>query len=391
MSALEAFITPELVRWARGRGGASVEDLAQRLNVKADRIRAWEAGNARPTFRQAQELAHALHVPFGYLFLSAPPDDDLPLPDLRTVSGEPVRDPSPELTEVTNDLLRKQRWYREFRESEWAEPLAFVGQYTLKAKPETVGAALREVFSLDSTMRGEATSREHFLRMFVAQSEDAGVLVFRSGVVEHNTHRPLNLQEFRGLILSDPIAPVVFINSQDAKAAQIFTLAHELAHLALGQSGVTDPDPDMQREENANAIERFCNAVAAEMLLPPEEVRQRWVDGRSIENNVDALATAFRVSAMVALRRAHELGLVSLQDYRRHATALRARPVLEAKAKGDGGDFYATFFTRNSRTFTAALLTALAEQRVLHRDAARLLNVKVKALPQVEQRLFTGV
>jgi Zn-dependent peptidase ImmA (M78 family)/transcriptional regulator with XRE-family HTH domain len=391
VSAPEAFITPELVRWARGRDGASAEDLAQRLHVKPDRIRAWEAGSARPTFRQAQDLAHALHVPFGYLFLSAPPDEDLPVPDLRTVSGEPVRDPSPALIEVTNDLLRKQRWFREFRESEGAEPLAFVGQYTLKAQPETVGAALREVFSLDSLMRGEANSWEHFLRMFVARSEEAGVLVFRSGVVEHNTHRPLNLEEFRGLVLSDPVAPVVFINSQDAKAAQIFTLAHELAHLALGQSGVTDLDPDMQQEANANAIERFCNAVAAEMLLPPAEVHQRWVEGRSIENNVATLATEFRVSAMVALRRAHELGLVSLQEYRHHATALRARPAPEGKAKGDGGNFYATFFTRNSRTFTAALLTALAEQRVLHRDAARLLNVKVKALPQVEQLLLTGV
>lgn len=390
MSTAEALITPELVRWARGRGGASAEDLAQRLHVKTERIQAWEEGDAKPTFRQAQELAHALHVPFGYLFLSVPPDDDLPLPDLRTVSGEPVRDPSPELTEITNDLLRKQQWFREYRESEGAEPLAFVGRHTLKTNPETVATALREVFRLDSTMRGEAKSWEHFLRMFVAQTEDAGVLVFRSGVVEHNTHRPLSLQEFRGLVLSDPLAPVVFINSQDAKSAQIFTLAHELAHLALGQSGVTDPDPEVQPAATANAIERFCNAVAAEMLLPGEDVRQRWVEARGIEENIDALAQAFRVSAMVALRRAYALGMVTAQDYRRHAAALRARPAPGGQAKSDGGDFYATFFTRSSRTFTAALLTALAEQRVLHRDAARLLNVKVKALSQVEQRLAAG-
>jgi Zn-dependent peptidase ImmA (M78 family)/DNA-binding XRE family transcriptional regulator len=388
---MEAFITPDLVRWARERADASIQETARRVHTTSDRLQRWEQGTARPTFRQAQALAHALSVPFGFLFLSAPPPEELPLPDLRTVSGQPVTHPSPELSDVANDLLRKQQWYREFRESERAEPLPFVGRYSLTDAVDNVGAALREVFRLDNTMRAEAKSWEQFLRLFVVQVEDVGVLVFRSGVVENNTHRPLDVQEFRGLVISDPVAPVIFINSQDAKAAQIFTLAHELAHLAIGESGVSNPEPEHEPQAYANAVERFCNQAAAEMLLPRDEFERRWTDTRSVEENLDVVARTFRVSALAVLRRAHELGRITNAEFRGQIEILRGKPVDGGTPKGDGGDFYATFFTRNSRTFTAALLAAVAEQRVLHRDAARLLNVKVGTLPRIEQRLFGGM
>jgi transcriptional regulator with XRE-family HTH domain len=121
----EAFITPHLLRWARKRDGLSPEHAAKRIGEKLERFTSWEAGNARPTFDQARQLADILHVPFGYLFLSQPPKETLPLPDLRTVAGKQLGTPSPAMLEVLNDALFRQQWYREYREEEGADPLPF--------------------------------------------------------------------------------------------------------------------------------------------------------------------------------------------------------------------------------------------------------------------------
>lgn len=103
----EAFINSNMLRWARERTLGSIEDAASSLKVKVEKLAAWERGEVRPTFRQAQDLAKKLKVPFGYLYLSEPPDEVLPLPDLRTTSGSSPRKPSPDFLEVLYDALRK--------------------------------------------------------------------------------------------------------------------------------------------------------------------------------------------------------------------------------------------------------------------------------------------
>ena len=179
---------------------------------------AWETGDLRPTFRQAQQLAQALYIPFGHLFLSEPPVLELPIPDFRTFPGQPPQEPSPEFLDLLNDVLTKQQWFREYRESEGIEALPFVGAFKPSDSVGTVSGNIRETVDVDGA-RNRASNWEGFLRELSRNAEDSGIMVMRSGVVGNNGHRPLSVEEFRGFAITDEIAPVVFINGRDFKGS----------------------------------------------------------------------------------------------------------------------------------------------------------------------------
>src|SRR5712692_4949193 len=280
----KAYITPQLLRWARERYGLSTAEAAERLHVSLDLLQEWEGGEALPTLRQAQDVASRLNVPLGYLFLSTPPSEDLPIPDLRRVADEPRSAASPELIDLVSDVLLKQEWYRDYQEREEAEPLPFIGKYSLADKPTTVATDIRQSIGLDATLRQEAQSLDGFLRKLIGRVESAGVLVLRSGIVQNNTHRALNVAEFRGFAISDRVAPLVFINGRDAKSAQIFTLGHELAHLWIGSSGISNPGYLRLPSQHENTTELFCNQVAANLLVPAEDFLSRWSSVESLDS-----------------------------------------------------------------------------------------------------------
>jgi Zn-dependent peptidase ImmA (M78 family)/transcriptional regulator with XRE-family HTH domain len=383
---MEAYITPGVLRWARERDRLTPEAAAQRINVDVDRIRAWETGTARPTFRQAQSLAQKFNIPFGYLFLSAPPHDELPLPDLRTVADETVHQPSPELIDVVSDALAKQTWYREYQEAEHEASVPFIGRYSIADGVETIAADIRTTLGLTDEMRKQATSWEDFLRAFIAKVEDARVMVLRNSVVGHNTHRKLDVREFRGFAISDHLAPLIFINSRDAKSAQIFTLAHELAHLWIGQSGISNPDYGKAGNQQGNVTERLTNRIATETLLPNADFLAAWNKAETVEANLQLLTSRFRVSQIVVLRQAFDLSVVTTAVFRRIYSDLLKRQQ-EAQAAGEGGDFYRIFLARSGRRLTSTLLSALAEDRVSYKEAAQLLGVKIGTLERISPRL----
>ena len=384
----EAFITPELVKWARERQNLTADAVAQKINVTATRFSAWEEGDGRPTLRQAQNLAQKLYIPFGFLFLSAPPSDEVPLPDLRTLTGTPLGPPSPNFIDLVNDVLRKQQWYREYQESEGAQPVPFIGRFTVTDSAETIAADIANTLGINVVMRQESQNWEEFLRQFISRAEAAGVLVLRSGIVENNTHRKLDVEEFRGFAISDDLAPLVFINGQDAKTAQIFTVAHELAHLWIGESGISNPDHMRRASQQINEIDRLCDQVAAETLLPNDDFLSQWQEEGSVERSLQTLAARYRVSRFVVLRRAYENDKVTFDDYRTYYEELVTN--LRKRSTQGGGDFYKTLLARNSNTLTLTLLAAASEGRVSDRDAARLLNVKVKTLEDIRKKLLAG-
>ena len=136
----------------------------------------------------------------------------------------------------------------------------------------------------------------------------------RSGIVGNNTHRQLSVDEFRGFALSDPYAPLVFINSRDSKGAQMFTLAHELVHIWLGVSGVSNLEATYAPNHR---IERFCNRVAAEVLVPAIELRTEWPTARTQSRPLASLAQRFKVSSLVLLRRLRDLRFISEAQFER--------------------------------------------------------------------------
>ncbi|MBN2238878.1 MAG: ImmA/IrrE family metallo-endopeptidase [Dehalococcoidales bacterium] len=386
---VQALVTPQLIKWARERRSLRLEEAAGKINVGAEKLRKWEHGDDSPTFKQAKNLAEKLYIPFGYLFLNNPPDDSLPLPDFRTVTGEQRKSkPSPDFLDVLRDTLRKQQWYREYQQENEANGFPFVGKYSQADNPKIIAEDIVNTFKINQNMRDETHNWEQFLQLFIRKVEELGVLIFRNGIVGNNTHRPLDVEEFRGFVISDNIAPVIFINGKDAKTAQIFTLAHELAHLWMGQTGVSNPNYLFRLMDPQNDIERHANQVAAETLLPSQELSSKWNNSISKTENIEILARQYRISKFVVLRRAFDNDKLSKAEYFNYYEELingHHRPT-----GSSGGNFYKTLLARNSTTLTTTLLIACAEGRISTKDTASLLNVKVSTIPVIQREIFKG-
>lgn len=372
-----ALVNPTILTWSRQRAGLSTEQVAKKLPVKPESVKRWEAGEAKPTFLQAQKWANVAHIPFGFLFLPQPPAEELPLPDLRTVRGIAPEQPSLNLLDTVKDAIRKQDWYLEHIQDQEREALAFVGRFTSQTPVKVVVADMRKTLGVNpDTARLDYDS---YNRALIKAAEDAGVLVMRSGIALGNTHRKLEVEEFRGFAISNAYAPVVFINSADAPTARLFTLMHELAHIWIGSSGVSDGNTVASRDE-----ERFCNAVAGEFLAPKELFRSVWNSELNWEENLAPLSTRFHLSKLAIGRRALDLGYITHYQY----SAYYRRILKEFQDKqGGAGDYYRNATAKNSARLSKAVLNEALSGRLLLRDAGRILGVQPAKLRILASKL----
>lgn len=368
---MEIFLQRKVLRWARERAGLTEETLAKKLAVKPERVLQWErTGQLR--LSQAEKLAKATYTPFGLLYLAAPPEERLPVPDFRTVGNAPPRRPSPNLLDVLDDAMQRQDWFREYLLADGEKPLEYVGSLSIQAPVHEAASRVRKVVPFDTVLRAEARTWEDALTAQIAQIEESGVLVMRSGIVRSNTHRPLSVDDFRGFALADPYAPLIFLNGRDALAAQMFTLAHELVHVWAGASGVSNLDRTYAVDR---AEERFCNRVAAELLVPETELRRQWPEANGKAEPVAWLLQQFKVSSLVMLRRLNDLALIDRDTFERLYREQEAGFRAAAAARAPGGDFYRTQRTRSGRRFARALIESALEGRTPYRDALRLLGI----------------
>lgn len=373
-----AHINPEMLRWARRRVGLDLGVAAAVAGVKPEQFERWETGDAFPTFRQAQSVAQALHAPFGFFFLQTPPEEEPLLPDLRTVGGMPVGRPSVDLQDTIKQALSRQAWYADYQQEQGVSPLPFVGKFRTTASTETVAADIRAVLGVD-VAQGQR-QWEDYHRALIAGAEQAGILVMRSGIVGNNTHRKLDVSEFRGFAVTHPVAPLVFINSADAPAARLFTLAHELAHLWFGSSGISNGESGNTRQE-----EVACNAVAGEFLAPATVFRPLWTAGAAdLSTRIAELARRFHVSPLVVVRRALDLGLIDRNTYNDFYFAELER---FRQTESTGGSFYRTAGSKNSKRFAKAVIAEAFSGRLLLRDAGKLLGVQPAKIRQFAEQL----
>lgn len=378
MAITYAKVNPQILTWARERARLSVPELAPKMKVSEDRIDSWESGAQLPTFKQAQDFANKTHIPFGYLYLKQPPEENLPLPDLRTVGGQHPERPSAELMEMAQMVLRRQEWYAEYLRDQGIEKNPRVGRFTPRSGITAVVQNMRQVLGVPAhPNRG---TWEEYFRLLVRNIEEAGILVMRQGYVRHYS-RPLSVEEFRGFAISDLLAPVIFINQADAPSARLFTLIHELAHIWIGQSGISDASPDTHRKE-----EVFCNAVAAEFLVPEAEFEAHWQNTEHWKENLPALEAHFRVSKWVIARRALTLKKVTTDEYRNYIRSLVEEYRNREKSPG-GPTFYRTRKGQISEAFSKALVSEALSGRVLLRDAGSLLNMKPNRIPKYAKEL----
>lgn len=371
MPTVRVPLAPGIVSWAIRRAGLDQGDLHRSF----PNIEGWDAGIEQPTLRQLETFASKVHVPLGYLLLPAPPVEPLPIPDFRTIEDEATTGGSVALLDTIYLCQQRQEWYRDHQLSIGGGAVPIVGAFAVDDDSMVAGERLRRELPFDVADRASISSWTESLRALIYRAEEMGVLVMKSGVVGNDSHRPLDVEEFRGFALSDSYAPLIFINGRDTIAAQAFTLVHELAHLCLGLTALDDAS--MERAAHGQ-IERWCNAVAAEVLAPRGSLIRDFRSGADLMPEVQRLARIFRTSTLMLLNRLRDLQLISPEMYREAYSEERARvmQLLANRDEGDGGNFYNTQTLRVSRRFAQAVMRSAQAGRVLQRDAYSLLGVK---------------
>ncbi len=377
---LQITLQPGVLRWARERAGISPEELARKIQVKPERVVEWEK-SGRISIAQTDNLARSTHTPLGFLYLAEPPTDQLPIPDFRTrrQSGLP---PSPDLLETVESMQRRQSWMRDELIAEGAAPLDFIGAWGTDDSPLEAARAMRDALRLADGWAAQESTWTDALRRLRDQAEDAGVLVVRNGVVGNDTRRKLDPGEFQGFALVDEYAPLVFVNGADFKAAQMFTLVHELAHLLVGETGVSR-FRDFRPVDHAT--EQFCNRAAAEFLVPESELQAFWPTARGGIDPYEAIARRFKVSSLVAARRTLDLKLIDEDAF---SSFYRDQEWHEKRSsEPGGGDFWRVQKWRLGPRFGGAIVRAVKEGRLLYREAYNLTNLRGDSFERIPEKM----
>jgi Zn-dependent peptidase ImmA (M78 family) len=376
-------VKPELIRWAVERSGLPRQQLADQF----PHLREWQSGARLPTLKQLEKFAKRTMTPLGYLFLPEPPAEELPLPDFRRVDDRPLGRPSPNLLDTIHDMQRRQQWMRDRLIEQGHEELPYVGSVTHHSHMESLANRIRTTLGLDRDWAETCPTWEDALRKLRDAIEEIGILISTSGVVGLNNSRPLDPDEFRGFVLCDRFAPLVFVNGADVKSAQMFTLAHELAHIWLGKDGVFNLIETLPASDET---EKFCNRVAAEFLIPAAKLRAQWPKAEGTNRPFQTISNWFKVSPVVVARRAFDLRMIDSErffSFYRHQQAEWYALKAKAKEKASGGNFYATQNVRLGRRFAHSVIRAVREGQLLYRDAFQLTGLKGQTFDRFAARL----
>lgn len=365
MNSAELRLPVNTLVWAAQTMSMSLGDVAAKISTK-DKTRE-QVLQGIMTFPQVKKFAELTKKPLGFLFLETPPAKvHIELPDLRTRrQGVALSD---DFLDIYKDILFKQEWYKDFLVKSNAIELDFVGSYAITSDAKEVAKNIREILNIGKQDSLSSKDIDEYYDVLSKKAESVGIIVFRNSVVKSNNHRPLNAEEFLGFAIADKFAPSIFINGADKTAAKNFTIAHELAHIWLGQGGVSDISIDAQ-----NVIEKKCNQIASELLVPQADFLNAWENEvGDLKSKLSSLRRRFRVSELVIARVAKENGKISNTEY--WTLYNNAVEVYKSLPKTEGGNGNAIARLHNSRKLTDTVNGLLKVGGVSFKEAGLLLN-----------------
>ncbi len=367
-------IPPRMITWAIDRAGYVVDEFAE----MHPRVLQWLEEKKQPTVKQLEAFSNKVHLPFGYLFLPEPPVEQMPIPFFRTGRAKAAK-VSLNVQETVRILKYRQDWLADYLQENEADTLEFVGKFGLHNSPEAIAADMRATLDIEPNWASRFPTWREAKAYLTQKIEDTGIVVVFNSIVENNTRRKIDVQECRGFVLVDPYAPFLFVNSADSKAAQMFTLAHELAHVWTGTSAGFD---SLQMLPADDPMEQLCDKVAAEFLVPADAFMQFW----SGKPGIEPAARHFKVSPIVAGRRAMDLRLIGRDEFFRFYQEYTSRDFVKKDKNAGGGDFYATQKVRLGLPFISRVYQALRSGAILHRDAYQLTGLKGDTFQQLVKR-----
>ena len=385
---VRATAKPELIRWVREDAGLSLEDAAKKTGTTVERVRAWEAGDLAPTIRQLRLLGKAARRPLAVFFLSEPPERFQAMHDFRRIPGDPLREGSRELRlEIRVALARRE--IAVDLAGGLGEPLAeFPVTFDLDENPIHAAFRLRDVLGLGLEVQRTWRSPYEALNGWKKSVEALGILVFQASGVD--------VSEMRGFSIAEFPYPAVVVNVQDSPRARVFSLIHELCHIGLRRGGVCDLTDQGQRPPEDDRVETFCNAVAAEVLVPinalvlSSVVQEHGPDPEWTMRELQALSTEYSVSREVILRRLLAAGRTTREFYQeKREEFLKEHQALRRRQTG--------FVTPDVQavsgagaTFVRLVLDSYYQERITSRDVSEYLGVRLKHLATIEEKVMGG-
>lgn len=365
----------EMLTWAITRAGYRVQEFVEHH----PRVQQWMEGEKRPSLPQLRDFAKKVNVPFGYLLLEKPPEETLPLPFFRSVNGG-----KPKINLNVRDailtLQRRQDWIREYLAEHGNTPLNFVGRFADNRGMEIVVQDIRNTLGLSDMWASAFRNRDEALDHLKKQIEAVGIFTVFNSVVDNNTRRSIPVDDCRGFVLVDQHAPFMFVNSADSKAAQMFTLVHELAHIWVGESAGFD---FRQLQPAEDKLEKFCDQVAAEFLVPENVFNKLW----SEQPDFSHISRKLKVSQLVIARRALDLKKIDRNSFFEFYEDFYQQFKKKKEKQSDGGNFYATLKNRLNTRFFYTVHRAVKENKLLHREAYQLTGLKGKTFENAVHEL----
>lgn len=354
-----------ILLWAIDRAGFDSEEYL----LNKPRVQKWINQESQPTVKQLEQFANRVHIPFGYLLLPQPVEEEVPIPFFRNGSNKENNKISLNVYDTIVTIQKRQEWLSNYLKDSGFDRLSFVGKFKQSDSYLEIVKNIREVLDLDPMWAKAHPSWEKALQYLTQAIEGVGIIVTFNGIVGNNTRRVLDVNECRGFVMVDNFAPFLFINAADAKAAQMFTIAHELAHIWVGASAGFDFQNMLPADD---PLERLCDLVAAEFLVPESYLLEHWEENQ----NYVELGKTFKVSPIVIARRALDLNLIDKKSFFTFYNSYISDLEKIKANRGSGGDFYTTVKKRISLAFAAHVNQAVKTNNLLYRDAYRLTGLK---------------
>ncbi|WP_292537965.1 XRE family transcriptional regulator [Mesorhizobium sp.] len=384
-------VQPALLKWARESAHLSLEEVAGRLKKAVEEIDAWESGANAPSYAQLEKLAYELYKrPLAIFFLPSPPAEPRPEAEFRALPDTDLR----RLSRETVFLIRRARAYQASLvelfdgRSPIAEPLWKRVDLDVSKPIAPQAAVVRASLGVPAPGANEwgGADGDEALKLWRKAIEAGGVFVFKDTFKQ---------REISGFCLEHPELPVVMINNSATKTRQIFSLLHEVAHVLIGWRAIsTFDDAPLKRLPPAEQrIERFCNQIAAEILVPAQDFASQVA---GLPQNVEALssdrfaalAARYRVSREVILRRFRDADRVSQDFYERRKLEWDGQRVGK---ESSGGSFYLTKGAYLSERLMSEVFARYGRRQISVDEAADFIGVKPKQVDELESRFLRGL
>ena len=382
-----AAVNPDILTWARETAGLDLEAAARKVSLNtargisgADRLAALEGGDGTPSAALLLRMSQQYHRPLLTFYMPKRPEPAELGQDFRTLPDE--GDPSNVLlATLLRDVKARQSLVRDtLEDDDDVTEVALVGSKAGVNQPGPLAVALVDANGFNrAEYRARASAEEAFayLRALV---EAKGVFVLLAGDCGHWS-TAIEVSVFRGFAIADRLAPFIIVNDQDAKAAWSFTLLHELAHLLLGETGVSGGPPRA-------GIEQLCNDTAAAVLILPAEIADVQLAGGAGDiAQIDALANRARVSRSMIAYQLFRVGRITagrwagLRDqFHAEWQAIKERERERNRAKDGGPNWYIVRRHRLGPALLAVARQGIADGSLTPTRAARMLGVKPMAV-----------